>query len=300
MVEREVAHRIFARELNDSRFQFNSIPDSLEPSPEISHADHIHSPNFLVTPTGAKVNRVFIVGVITEVENMGSQTGGENELWRARISDPTGSFTVYAGNYQPEALVFLSNVEVPSYVMLVGKVRSYEPEAGEVFVSVRPEEIYFADSGLRNHWVVETAELTLKRMEIIEESMCLGLTGDLLLEHLAKMNVPLHLAEGACLALDYYHTDSSYIENLKTELKGSLLSIKGELSLKSDDIPDYESLLLEIMENIGSGSYVEYSAILDGASSRGMSADLVDRNMRLLLSKGHIYEPRAGVFKVIH
>lgn len=296
MVERELAHRIFAKEFNDSRFQLHSVSNHSD----ASQADGIHSPNFLVTPTGAKVNRIFVVGVITESEDMGDQKGGENELWRARISDPTGSFTIYAGNYQPEALVFLSNVEVPSYVMVVGKVRSYEPEAGEVFVSIRPEEIHSADDDLRNRWVVDTAELTLKRMGMLEKALESGLTGKALLDHLRKTGIPLHIAEGICLSLDYYHIDSSYIDDLKKEVKKSLLSIKDDRAPESDDLPDYELLILKIMEHLGNGNVVEYSDILNEASSKGIPANLVDHNVRLLLSKGHIYEPRAGMFKVIN
>ena len=115
-----------------------------------------------------------------------------------------------------------------------------------------------------------------------------------------ESGIPLHIAEGICLSLDYYHTDSSYIDDLKKEVKKSLLSIKDDIAPESDDIPDYESLILKIMEHLGNGNVVEYSDILNEASSKGIAANLVDHNVRLLLSKGHIYEPRAGIFKVIH
>jgi len=47
--------------------------------------------------------------------------------------------------YQPEAAIFLSELQVPAYVALVGKARKYEPEDGSVYLSVRPEEINAAD-----------------------------------------------------------------------------------------------------------------------------------------------------------
>src|SRR6266705_1127868 len=47
------------------------------------------APSYVVTPLGAKVNRVFVVGVITDVENVGSDI---QPMWRARVSDPTGTF----------------------------------------------------------------------------------------------------------------------------------------------------------------------------------------------------------------
>src|SRR5687767_1598019 len=88
--QRETAHRAFAQEFNASRVTLEGAGEK--------------DPTFLVTPLGAKINRVHIVGVCTDVEPVGES----GEVWRARVSDPTGVFTVYAGNYQPEAAHALS------------------------------------------------------------------------------------------------------------------------------------------------------------------------------------------------
>jgi len=40
--------------------------------------------SYVISPTGAKINRIFVVGVLTEVENVRSS----EDLWRARIADP--------------------------------------------------------------------------------------------------------------------------------------------------------------------------------------------------------------------
>ena len=96
MVEREVAQRIFAKEFNDSTL-------NIDPGKQVDN-NSVYTPNFLITPIGTKVNRVFVVGVVTEVDNIGT----DNNIWRARIVDPTGAFVVYAGQYQPEASIFLS------------------------------------------------------------------------------------------------------------------------------------------------------------------------------------------------
>ena len=49
------------------------------------------APSYVVTPLGAKVNRLFVIGVLTDIENV-SENG---ELLRAHVSDPTGVFTLY-------------------------------------------------------------------------------------------------------------------------------------------------------------------------------------------------------------
>jgi len=91
-MNRETAWRVFAGEYNDSTVEIKGEGE-MEPS-------------FVVTPLGAKINRLFVIGVLTDVENVSE----EGELIRAHISDPTGVFTLYSGQYQQEATDALSNI----------------------------------------------------------------------------------------------------------------------------------------------------------------------------------------------
>jgi uncharacterized protein len=149
---REVARRVFASEFNDSTYTFKESDDE-------------RAPNYALLPTGDRANRVFIVGTLTETEDVGE----ESEYWRGRVVDPTGTFFVYAGQYQPEAASVLRDAEPPEYVAIVGKPRTYETDDGTVNVSVRPESIAIVDEDTRDRWVVETAERTLDRIEAFHE-----------------------------------------------------------------------------------------------------------------------------------
>jgi hypothetical protein len=149
---REVARRVFADEFNDATFSFKESDDD-------------RAPVYALLPTGEKVNRVFFVGTLTEKEDVGE----DNEYWRGRIVDPTGTFFVYAGQYQPEATSTLRDLEPPAYVAVVGKPRTYETDDGTVNVSVRPESIQVVDAATRDRWVVETAERTLDRVGAFED-----------------------------------------------------------------------------------------------------------------------------------
>ena len=144
---REVARRVFASEFNDSTYTFKESDDE-------------RAPNYALLPTGDRANRVFVVGTLTETEDVGD----ESEYWRGRVVDPTGTFFVYAGQYQPEAASVLRDTEPPAYVSIVGKPRTYETDDGEVNVSVRPESITTVDEATRNRWIVETAERTIERI----------------------------------------------------------------------------------------------------------------------------------------
>src|SRR2546428_8501884 len=100
------------------------------------------APSNIVAPLGAKVNRVFVVGVITDVENVGSDI---QPMWRARVSDPTGTFHIYAGQYQPEAAATLSKLKPPVFGAIVGKSRIYSPEAGTVVTFIPAARIQTVD-----------------------------------------------------------------------------------------------------------------------------------------------------------
>jgi len=149
---REVARRVFAREFNDASHTFKESDDE-------------RAPVYLLLPTGERANRVFLVGTLTEKEDVGE----DDEYWRGRIVDPTGTFFVYAGQYQPDAASTLRELEPPAYVAVVGKPRTYETDDGSVNVSVRPESITAVDSVTRDRWVVEAAQRTLERVAAFED-----------------------------------------------------------------------------------------------------------------------------------
>jgi hypothetical protein len=195
---REVAHRLFAAEFDDASLSY-------------SESDEERAPNYVVTPTGARVNRLFAVGVLTAVEAVNEET------LRARIADPTGAFVSYAGQYQPDEMAFLDRTTPPAFLALTGKARTFEPEDSDrVFTSVRPESINEVDGDTRDRWVVETARATLDRVRIFADALDTGLTGDDLRAHLESQGVPAALAEGIPLAIDHYGTTPAYLEAVRT------------------------------------------------------------------------------------
>ncbi|PNX46109.1 MAG: hypothetical protein BV456_12700, partial [Thermoplasmata archaeon M8B2D] len=141
-MKRETAWRVFAGEYNDSSFEIKGEGEM--------------TPSYVVTPLGAKVNRLFFIGVLTDVENISE--GGD--LVRAHVSDPTGVFTLYSGSYQKEVTDVLANIDAPAFVAVVGKVRTYTPEEGTMYVSIRPERIMEVDANIRDNWILETCKNT--------------------------------------------------------------------------------------------------------------------------------------------
>jgi RPA family protein len=194
---REVAYRLFAAEFDDCDFQF-------------SESDEERAPNYVITPTGGRVNRLFLTGVLTELEQV------NETMLRARIVDPTGAFVVYAGQYQPEALSFLERAEPPAFLAVTGKARTYQPDDSEVvYSSVRPESISEVDAETRDRWVVSTAEQTLDRIGVMAAAIDTGLSGGALREELESEGVDAALAQGVALARDHYGTTPAYLDALR-------------------------------------------------------------------------------------
>lgn len=148
---REAARRVFAQEMRDSDLTIKDESDQ-------------YAPQYVLTPTGAKVNRIFLVGTLIEKEDIGT----DSEYWRGRVSDPTGTFTIYAGQYHPEAAQYLSGCELPVFVAVVGKTGTYTTDDGNVLVSIRPEYIEEVDKATRDLWILDTAKQTLDRVKAID------------------------------------------------------------------------------------------------------------------------------------
>ncbi|MFC7165557.1 RPA family protein [Halospeciosus flavus] len=194
---REVAWRVFAAEFDDADFSY-------------AESDEERAPNYVVTPTGARVNRMFVVGVLTEVEQV------SDDVLRARIVDPTGAFVVYAGQYQPDALAFLESADVPAFVAVTGKARTFQPEDSDlVYTSVRPESINAVDAETRDRWTVRTAEQTVERVGTMADALDSEERGETLRDALVAAGVRPDLAAGVPLAIDHYGTTETYLEAVR-------------------------------------------------------------------------------------
>lgn len=149
---REVAYRVFSSEFNQATYTFQE-------------SDEEQAPIYALLPTGAAANRVFVIGTLSETEDVGD----DSEYWRGRIVDPVGTFFLYAGQYQPKAMKTLRETEPPAYVAVPGKPRTYETESGSVNVSLRPESLVVVEESARDRWVVETANRTIERIERFDD-----------------------------------------------------------------------------------------------------------------------------------
>ncbi|WP_126665057.1 hypothetical protein [Haloterrigena salifodinae] len=194
---REVAYRLFAAEYDDASFSY-------------AESDEERAPNYVISPTGARLNRVFTVGTLTEI------TAVNDEMVRARVVDPTGAFVVYAGQYQPDELATLEQLEPPEFVAVTGKARTFQPDdSDQVYTSLRPESIATVDADTRDRWVVSAAEQTVERVGTYAAAVESGTSGEALTDALLEAGVDKGLAAGIPLAQDHYGTTPDYLAALR-------------------------------------------------------------------------------------
>jgi len=164
--KRAVATRAFIKEIRDS----NLVVKENKNDPK--------SPTTVLSPLGANLNRVFVVGVLLEKEEVRPDSG----IYRLRISDPTGSMSAYVSNYQPVAMRQIMNVEPPCFVAMVGRVRTFERD-GRTITIIRPEYVTEVDADVRSIWMVETLKATVERLEAFKNGSLPDDVRERVLEH---------------------------------------------------------------------------------------------------------------------
>jgi len=312
-VKRQTAWRIFAGEFNDSNVEIKGEGEM--------------TPSFVITPLGAKVNRLFIIGVLTDVENI-SQEGG---MVRAHISDPTGVFTLYSGQYQKEVTDAISNIDIPTFVAVIGKARTYSPEEGTLFVSIRPEKIMEVSADIRDKWIFETCKNTKDRIEAVMEAMKMDESN---VYELKKLGYSKELSEGIVEALKNYGSIdlNRYVTLIKESLqylrpsKETLPNLiiddkekreekidkqekvkviiektetepKEENKEEEDNFADIENTVLETIKNIEGENGASWDLITSKCKKAGLDKDSIEEALNSLMDKGLIYEPVLGTIK---
>ena len=302
-MKRETAWRVFAVEYNDSNFEVKGTGEK--------------TPSYIITPLGAKVNRLFIVGVLTDVENI-SERG---ELVRAHISDPTGVYTLYSGQYQQDATDALLAVEVPAFVAVLGKARTYKPEEGVLYVSVRPEKIIEVNAEARDQWILETCESTKERIEAVLEAIKMSQSNAY---DLRKLGYSRDLSDGVIAALkNYGNVDiEKYITLIQESLQylkpsGEKLAFpvdneakeekksktkktkeaKKEEKTEEEESEDAEDTVLKVIKEIEGENGASWDAVTKKCEKSGLGRDSVEEALNSLMDKGLIYEPVLGTIK---
>lgn len=307
MNAREVAWRLFSEEYNSSTLEYTG--EGEKPA------------SYIITPLGAKVNRMLVVGVATDIESIGEEG---KPRYRARVADPTGTFYVSAGEYQPSAAASLAKMSPPAFAAIVGKSRAYTPEEGVKYLSIRPERVVEVDAEARDYWILETAKSTLLRISAMKDAMQMSQPS---VGELMKIGYPENLADGVVRALEYYKDID--LDRFRDSVKDALSSVlpgkwsgeerptarvpsKGqepsqpkaeeaeeemtEVGVGSDE----EGTVLAIIEKLdANGKGAPWDKVVEAAKAKKIDKVRLEEVVASLLDKGDVYEPELGMMKRI-
>jgi hypothetical protein len=308
---RETAQRVFSKEFNASTVTMKG--------------DDEKSPLFLLTPLGARVNRLVVIGILSECLNR----GGEGEqMWSARVMDPVGTFRIMAGRFQAQPAMVLSSIKtIPTYVSIIGKVRTYSPEEGVTYVSVRPEYVTLVDKDAYNYWVIETARETKKRIDAVEDVLSLG---EPVVDSLVKLGHSQRLAAGAIEAVRRYrNVDPSYYRMALSDALQVVTSLckaplpeakpakeekgvegapleermeeefEGTGEEQGPDASTPEGKVLQMIRTMGKDRKdgVGYEDLLGLSKKGGLSQDDFDAALDELIATGEVYQPQEGRYR---
>jgi RPA family protein len=216
MTNRELAWRVFAGEYNSATIQ-------LDPARE-------REPGYIITPLGAKINRVYMVGVLTDIEKL-DRNGGVH--YRARVSDRTGVFYIYAGQYDPKVIKVLSTLEPPAYVAVIGKSRMYSPTEDKIFVSIRPENLIVVDKNARDYWLLDACKSLKTRLDAFMEAQGMDPPEK---DKLIQLGFDPAVAEGLLTAMEHYkQPDLMQYRNMLVDVLKFLVVDNGESYITTEN-----------------------------------------------------------------
>lgn len=286
---RETAQRLFAVEYNSSKHE--------------DRATEENAPNFIVTPLGCSVNRLLFMGVLMNKTNTGT---GESPNYKAEVRDPTGTFFVYAGQFQPQALNALSGLEPPALVGIVGKVRTFVKEDGTFYASVKPENVFPVDIPQRDRWILETSRFTMERVRAVQDAAAMP---EPTIEALMESGHPRRAAEAALGSVRLYAgSDLKYILNavraaLRTVIEGGGKPIEetsaAPPAVEERTDPDIKERVLSFIRELSGERGALYRDIMKRCEGEGIDKIALEETIQALLDEGLVYEPTIGIIKPI-
>lgn len=282
---REVAWRIFAQELTSSSVQERGSGEK--------------APSHVLTPWGARVSRVLMVGELSQVQKLGREG---DPFWRGRLRDATGGVLLTAGSYQPRALAFLSRPQLPARVAVVGKASLFPGASGVSLFALRAEDLREADEEEERRWTEDTAQQSLERLDLLA---AVG-AGELSLEALLRRGFPRRWAESALASRGRYPSvDASAWRSAVERLARIPASGTPAPAVRpADGAPPPSSeelrLALDLVEELaathpsGWADERELCARARGPGASGPPEERMRRLLEELVRAGHLERPAAG------
>ena len=281
------------------------------------------TPSYLISPLGARMNRILVTGSITPPDPAGTGPAG---FARARLTDATGTLPVTAGSYQPLGRADLERLTEPTRAFVVGKVAWNRNSVPSPDVSLRAEAVHPVTDPEYRSLLAESAAQTLERLRLVLRLRGSSPPND---TELHRQGISPHWIRGARTAVAQYPAFDA--EPYYESLRAVLLSLRAPptperappsmpvpnqtasevvRSVRARAIPDRPSLtaglkalegrLLEIVDELAEASpdgYADMDELAERAARHGLEGERMEELLNYLSEMGTLEEPLVGKFR---
>ena len=314
---RQTATRLFAREFYES-----SLPDGGQGE---------YDPRVIVTKLGARVNRMYVCGVVERLERKDTERG---PMFSGAVRDPTGLHLWSVGSFRPELHIEMEELVArfeggDRFLMAcIGKSNHYTTEDGGFRCRMQMEDYAIIDREVYAAWLIETANHTMRRIDALGKAQNAETTDS---NALRDAEVPADLIEGLGLALNHYGDWDA--EGYKVGVLQALSAAEGrvvsfeeheattlpdsgddesDVQEKSEPVEkptespppatdglDIEAVVLEVIAKHAGDEGLDYDSIMKHCAQRGFAdEDSIEAALYALRDdKCESMEPRFGWFK---
>jgi RPA family protein len=296
---RETAWRVLASEFNAAVEEEKGVGEK--------------AASYLLSPLGARMSRVLLVGTLTPAEPVGRPDGAP--FLRARIADPTGTITVTAGSFQPRALALLRAHTETSLALVVGRVNLFRGRDGNAYLSARAEGVRRLSEEAYRTQLAETVRHTLDRIEL-QRRVATGPAADD--ASLVQSGYPIAWVEAARTARARYPADD--LARFRSPLAMAVAAVKGatpgsgpaprpgavritrtppaaQAPARSAAEQAEASAFLDVIDGLAEGSvdgYADLREAVRAAAGRGVTAERAEELLTYLEEDGVLEEPIVG------
>jgi len=261
--------------------------------------------SYVISPLGARMNRVLLVGRVGAPEAIGHDESAP--FLRARLTDPTGTVSLTAGTFQPRAMEQLRSFPAEGLGLVVGKAHLFRGRDGVAYPSVRAEALRVASEEEERMLLVEALDHALRRVALARRLAAPPAPTD---EELREMGAPLRWVAGAREARTRYPAADPMT------FLGPLSEVARSLGPRASTPPPSgtarpaprparaeaaggprESIFLEILDEIAGASgdgFADLGDLIAAAARRGIRDEEAEELLGRLEEAGAVEEPVVG------
>jgi RPA family protein len=277
---------------------------------EMQQTDHIQTRAgerqiSLITPSGAKVSKLYFCGVLTEMTN----PGGKNPS--IRVADPTGGVTFFIKPQNKEVLKILEQITPPAFVSILAffekNIKKSPEETEHAPYQCVIERLIEVSRKERDNWIIETADHTMARIEAFYQLF----VDSSAFSPLKSLSPPKEGKDFTAWmditrSKNHYHTSLKQLRVLAQTAANALEQVKpAELEDINEDEhagqteENLTDTVLTLIKEQADSRGVEVAFLTQLAKKQGITESSLIETIKILISEDEIYQPSPGFVKML-